>query len=81
MGYPIDFSKYHPLPEMLRVVTCMCCGHEEYYGMMHWHNGVQMCRRCIYKVWQVQPGNTWHPGPKDYVFPLYEDGVSYLSGR
>ena len=76
----VDFSPRRPDPEMLQVVTCMCCGHSEYYGMMHMRNGVSMCRRCIRKVWQLQPGCTWEPGPKDYVFPKYEDGGNYVSG-
>lgn len=51
------------------------CGHKEYFGMIHWRDGLQYCRQCIYELWQKESG--WKPGKDDYVFPYYEDGVNY----
>lgn len=63
------------------VVKCRRCGEREYRGCLHWRDGVMMCRKCIYEVWQnetkkrcLQP---WKPSDKDYVFPLYLDGKNY----
>lgn len=35
---------------MKAVVRCGC-GAKEYYGKMHWRDGHQYCRRCIYNIW------------------------------
>lgn len=52
------------------------CGHKEYYGMIHWRDGLQYCRQCIYSIWMNE--TNWMPDPKeDFVFPYYEDGVDY----
>ena len=64
------------IDEMKEIVTCKFCGNPEYYGMMHWHNGTTMCRKCIYGVWSVL-NSKWTPGKHDYTFPLYEDGKNY----
>lgn len=61
----------------IKIVKCPVCGEQEYYGMMHWNNGRTMCRKCIYKLWSERDAN-WCPGENDYVFPLYEDGNSYV---
>ena len=66
---------YNLEPQMLQVVKCKECGKLEYYGMIHWKSGKQMCRECIYKVWR---NSTWQPKEgRDFVFPLYEDGEVY----
>lgn len=63
-----------------RVVTnYRGCGHKEYYGMLYWLNGMQLCRQCIYHEWQKE--TPWVPGDKDYVFPLYSDGVNYYEEK
>ena len=59
------------------IVKCKVCGEQEYSGMLHWNNGQTMCRKCIYKLWSEGNVN-WCPGENDYVFPLYEDGNSYV---
>ena len=59
------------------IVKCKVCGEQEYSDMLHWNNGQAMCRRCIYKLWSERNAN-WCPGENDYVFPLYEDGISYV---
>lgn len=65
-------------PDMIEVVRCKQCGQGEYYGSIHWLNGKTMCRKCIYELWQEMNGR-WKPGKKDYVFPVYSDGVNYTS--
>jgi ribosomal protein L40E len=62
--------------EMKEIVVCKRCGNSEYYGMIHWHNGSTMCRKCIYQVWRALDPK-WEPRERDHVFPLYEDGVNY----
>lgn len=62
-----------PSNEMLEIVICPECEQEEYYGMMHWLNGGQACRKCTYERWSSS--SKWIPGPSDYVFPLYDDGI------
>lgn len=57
------------------------CGHPEYYGMIHWHDGLQFCRQCIYEIWQKESNyEGWKPNPKeDFVFPYYSDGINYYN--
>lgn len=64
------------------VVNYKGCGHMEYYGMIHWRDGLQYCRQCIYEIWQKESNyQGWKPDPeKDFVFPLYEDGIDYSKG-
>ena len=45
------------------------CGEQEY---LHWNNGRTMCRKC------TERNANWSPGENDYVFPLYDDGNSYV---
>lgn len=63
--------------KMKDVVICPECGREEYYGQIHWRNGRQMCRYCIYERWKADTNYQWEPGKNDYVFPLYSDGEDY----
>ena len=75
----MELIKKHPTDEMKDVVKdYRGCGHIEYYGMIHWRDGLQYCRRCIYDIWQKE--SKWKPGEDDYVFPLYEDGINYYEG-
>lgn len=75
----MELIKKHPTDEMKDVVKdYRGCGHIEYYGMIHWRDGLQYCRRCIYNIWQNE--SKWKPGEDDYVFPLYEDGINYYEG-
>lgn len=75
----MELIKKHPTDEMKDVVKdYKGCGHIEYYGMIHWRDGLQYCRRCIYNIWQNE--SKWKPGEDDYVFPLYEDGINYYEG-
>lgn len=69
----------HPTDNMKDVVkNYRGCGHKEYYGMIHWRDGRQYCRKCIYNIWQQDSNYTgWKPGKEDYVFPYYEDGIDY----
>lgn len=56
------------------------CGHKEYYGMIHWRDGLQYCRQCIYEIWMKE--SNWKPNPKeDFVFPYYEDGKNYYKEK
>lgn len=72
----MELIKKHPTDEMKDVVKdYRGCGHIEYHGMIHWRDGLQYCRRCIYNIWQKE--SKWKPGEDDYVFPLYEDGINY----
>lgn len=64
-----------PDSDCVEVVVCPNCKHEEYWGMMHWRDGRQYCRHCIYRIWQKD--SKWEPTINDYVFPLYQDGVDY----
>ncbi len=64
-----------PTDEMLEIVICPECEGEEYYGMMHWISGKAICRKCIYERWTNS--SKWIPGPSDYVFPLYDDGIDW----
>ena len=64
-----------PTDEMLEIVHCKKCDHEEYYGMMTWLNGTTYCRKCTYENWTNS--SKWLPGPKDYTFPLYDDGIDW----
>lgn len=66
-----------PDKEMLEIVTCRDCKKPEYYGMMIWYNGHAYCRRCTHERWKKESGHKWEPGPHDYTFPLYEDGIDY----
>ena len=70
----VSRSKNKPDAEMLRVVNCEQCGLPDYYGMLHWKSGKQLCRHCIYKVWT---NDNWKPGKTDYTFPLYKDGINH----
>lgn len=38
---------------MKEIVKCSC-GREEYYGMMHWINGKQVCRECAFENWEAR---------------------------
>lgn len=69
------------MDEMKEVVRCPQCGREEYYGMIPWHNGKQMCRRCIYDVWEKESNHVWTPGKDDYIFPKYSNGVDYTNEK
>lgn len=62
-------------PMFLEIVTCRDCKNEEHYGMMTWFNGHTVCRKCTYRRWREESG--WEPGPKDYIFPVYSDGIDY----
>lgn len=74
----LEVVKKNPNNMMLDVVQgYRGCGHKEYFGMIHWKNGLQYCRRCIYQIWQNESNNRWHPGKEDYVFPYFEDGINY----
>lgn len=61
--------------EMKKIVKCPICGKLEYYGMLHWRNGKEMCRECIYDLWESE--GPWRRTPSDEVFPIYEDGKDY----
>ena len=61
--------------EMLEIVKCSC-GSKEYYGMMHWFSGKQLCRKCMYELWEQQ-SNWRRDYATDFVFPLYENGKDY----
>lgn len=61
--------------EMKRIVKCPQCGQEEYYGMIHWRDGEQMCRKCIYTLWETK--GPWRRTPSDMTFPIHEDGRDY----
>jgi len=39
---------------MLDIYECPVCNKPEYYGMLHWHNGHQYCRSCIYSIWEKE---------------------------
>ena len=43
--------------------------------MLHWRDGKEMCRKCIYDVWESE--GPWRRTPSDEVFPIYEDGKDY----
>lgn len=58
---------------MEELVICKNCKQTEYSGMMHWLHRAQYCRCCMYRIWQETVKN-WSPGPRDYTFPIYEDG-------
>nr|DAF72143.1 MAG TPA: TFIIB-TERMINAL DOMAIN, TFIIB, TRANSCRIPTION INITIATION [Caudoviricetes sp.] len=60
---------------MKKVIVCPKCGKQEYYGMLHWRDGKEMCRKCIYDVWESE--GPWRRTPSDEVFPIYEDGKDY----
>lgn len=60
---------------MKEVVICKSCSSEEYYGMMYWHNGKVICRRCMYTIWEAE--SDWERGDDDLTFPLYGDGIDY----
>lgn len=60
---------------MKKVVVCPKCGRHEYYGMLHWRDGKEMCRKCIYDLWESE--GPWRRTPSDEVFPIYEDGEDY----
>lgn len=75
----MEIIKKHPTDEMRNVVKgYRGCGHKEYYGMIHWRDGLQYCRQCIYEIWERE--SHWRHGQEDYTFPYYEDGVNYYSG-
>jgi len=63
--------------EMVRIVRCGC-GAQEYFGMMHWRDGHQFCRRCIESIWRK---DGWDPDYKQeafkFYFPQYSDGIDY----
>lgn len=68
----------HPTDNMKDVVkNYRGCGHKEYYGMIHWRDGLQYCRKCIHEIWVRENPNGWKPGPDEKYFPLYEDGIDY----
>ena len=60
---------------MKKVIVCPKCGKQEYYGMLQWRDGKEMCRKCIYDVWESE--GPWRRTPSDEVFPIYEDGKDY----
>lgn len=66
------------MSRQFEIVECPVCGQQEYYGMMHWHNGQTMCRSCIYRIWSEEEDANWRPGENDYIFPLYDDGNCYV---
>lgn len=37
--------------QMLDIYECPFCRKPEYYGMLHWRDGHQFCRSCIYELW------------------------------
>ena len=43
---------------MHKVIKCPKCGRKEYYGMLYWRDGQQMCRSCIYDLWELE--SQWH---------------------
>ena len=67
--------------EMKRVVKCGC-GSFEYYGMMHWRDGHQYCRRCIESIWNKDraQANLPHMTAFEHYFPYYSDGRNYTIG-
>lgn len=63
--------------EMLAVVECTFCHKSEYYGMMIWRDGKQMCRGCWCELRQKEARRS--PAPTNYIFPRYEDGHDYTA--
>jgi len=61
--------------EMLEIVECKQCHKPEYYGMMIWRDGKQMCRGCWCELRQKEARQ--RPAPTNYIFPRYEDGHDY----
>lgn len=57
------------MDEMDEIVTCPQCSRPEYFGDIHWNNGRQYCRVCIYNLWRELSKYTWSPGPDEKVFP------------
>jgi hypothetical protein len=43
--------------DMLDIYECPFCGDPEYYGMLHWKDSKQHCRRCIYQIWSKEEYN------------------------
>lgn len=39
---------------MLDIYKFPECDRPEYYGMLHWHDGHQYCRNCIYHFWEKE---------------------------
>lgn len=64
------------MPNMKKVIECPKCGRLEYYGMLHWRNGKELCRHCMYDMWESE--SQWQRNvEEDFTFPLYGDGVDY----
>ncbi len=86
MGARVDAHEFRKLSErrskmdeMLEIVRCKSCRKDEYQGCIHWRDGLQYCRRCIYEIWSKESDYVWRPKPNDYVFPLYSDGKDYTA--
>lgn len=72
--------KDHPTDYFKNVVTMQKgCGHKDYYGCFVMRDGLNYCRQCIYEIWQKESNyQGWKPEQnKDFVFPLYSDGIDY----
>ena len=63
-----------------KVVTCKFCRKPEYWELMHWKDGQEMCRKCVYEVWIKESKRKWSPGKNDYTYPLYSDGKDHSKG-
>lgn len=68
-------EKRHKNNWMLDIYKCPFCDNREYFGMIHWRDGHQYCRNCIYSIWENE--SKWKRDNTDYVFPNYSDGVNY----
>lgn len=80
MGLRRDLCGLTPVYQMddMKIkVKCKFCNDTEYYGMMHWHDGTEMCRKCIYRIWEKESKGKWTPKEKDFIFPKYQDGNEY----
>ena len=49
------------------IVQCTNCKCNEYYDYMHWLNGKQYCRACIYNIWEQE--SNWKHTSKNKVYP------------
>lgn len=55
---------------MTKVEICHECGRNEYYGHLHWVNGHEICRKCVYERWkEINPD--WEPNEDDKTYPSY----------
>jgi len=65
------------MDEMFEIVECPDCKKPEYYGMIHWKDGKQHCRKCIYEIWAKESKYKWERSKSDYIFPFYDDGIDH----